>query len=76
MRQTALVVDGSVAADQREAVEKVKKAAKTGVLADLNNKTYQLEIEVKLQPGTPMIEVKEVIDIWKQEETTISHKQG
>lgn len=48
MRQTALVCDGSVSADQKDAAEKVKKLAKQGILADVNPKSVQMEIECKI----------------------------
>jgi len=75
-RQRALIIEGSVSADQSDAAEKFKKAAKAGPLSDINPRTANIDIEVKLQSGGPFIPITEVNDIFKQEEQSINHKAG
>lgn len=75
-RQRALIIDGSVSADLSTKVEAFMKAAKAGPLAGINPQTANIDIEVKLAAGGPFIPIKEVNEIYGQEERSIEHKPG
>lgn len=75
MRQAALMIEGSAKADQKAEVDAFKKDVKP-ILAGINPKTVQMEVDVKLNEGSDFIEINEVIDIWNEEEQSIKHKEG
>lgn len=70
------MIEGAVQGDKADNVTKFKKAAALGVLAGINPKTANIEIEVKLAVGAPFIPIKEVNEVYTQEERTIEHKEG
>jgi len=74
-RQTVLIVEGSVKRNMAENVAKFTKELKP-ISAGINPKTMQVEVAAKVCVGDEFAEIKEVVDIWKEDEHTISHKKG
>ena len=50
------------------------KEAKEGILKGISPRTYQLEISAKPGVGEDYLEIQNVVDVFKGEETNIVHK--
>ena len=50
------------------------KEAKEGILKGINPRTYQLELSAKPGVGEDYLEIQNVVDVFKGEETNIVHK--
>jgi len=69
------VIEGNVPSSKSENVKKFKEQAKQ-ILAGLDPKTAAVQLTSKLGPGEDYNEIKEVVNIWDQAETSIVHKAG
>jgi uncharacterized protein (UPF0335 family) len=67
------MVQGNVKREMAPIIEKVQKEAKS-IMQGINPKTVQIALTARLGVGEDYEVIKEVVDIWKQEETTIQHK--
>ena len=52
------------------------KEAKEGILKGISPRTYQLELSAKPGVGEDYLEIQNVVDVFKGEETNIVHKTG
>jgi len=64
-----------VPSSKSENVKEFKERAKK-ILSGLNPKTVAVQVTSKLEPGNNYIEIKKVVNIWDQTETSIVHKAG
>ena len=62
--------------NKAEQVKNFIKEAKEGILKDISPRTYQLELSAKPGVGEDYLEIQNVVDVFKGEETNIVHKKG
>ena len=71
-----LMIEGEVSASKAENVKDLSKALNEGALKDVSPASYRFEIEVKPSTGGPFIPIKDLVDIYNQEDKSIEHKPG
>ena len=71
-----LMIEGEVSASKAENVKDLNKALNEGALKDVSPASYRFEIEVKPSTGGPFIPIKDLVDIYNQEDKSIEHKEG
>ncbi len=75
-RQQVLIIEGGVPQEKSEKVKNFKNLLFEGPLKGVEQKTVNLEIEVKLGVGAPYMKISEVTDIYHEKPQTIEHKPG
>jgi thiol-disulfide isomerase/thioredoxin len=71
-----LMIEGEVSASKAENVKDLTKALNEGALKDVSPGSYRFDIEVKPSTGGPFIPIKDLVDIYNQEDKSIEHKEG
>ena len=71
-----LMIEGEVSASKAENVNDLTKALNEGALKDVSPASYRFDIEVKPSTGGPFIPIKDLVDIYNQEDKSIEHKEG
>lgn len=71
-----LMIEGEVSASKAENVKDLNKALNEGALKDVSPGSYRFDIEVKPSTGGPFIPIKDLVDIYNQEDKSIEHKEG
>lgn len=69
------MIEGEFSSGKADGVTKFKQQAKE-ILKGIDPRTAVMQISAKLGTGDDYKEITEVIDVWTQEEKSVTHKPG